>query len=386
MKVFFFFFLILFFVSCGVKTPLPDVITSPDFFGANDTSYIHLTPDWDASYMGYSKANMEPVDITIGSDGYIFVADQANNQVICLSQSGQIIKSQNLNTIYPIKNPTGLDIDSKLNLLMVNGTDTIYAWNQYANNIGIISVITGIDSSTHDYIYSNDPALINIYEGIYPVYVDNDPNARFQDITFGPTKDNTVFVTDNGTNRILKLNFLTLSGVKLANNNLHPLYGCIYEKTIASFGSGAGTVDNPRGITSDENGNIYFTQMGGNFLVQKLLGTDGSYSSAYVLYEDPIMDLNRFKGPTDIALGKDDAIFVVDAADSGRVSKFYNKGLNAGAQVDLGKEGLVNARFNDPMSIVVSDEEIVYITNTMDHKIERYQYTISKEDIPQEPK
>lgn len=371
-------------LSCGEKTPLPDVIVSPDLFGANDTSYVHLTPDWDASYMGYSEAFIEPADIAIGDDGYLFVADKANNRIVTLSQAGQVLEYQNLDKIGPIENPVGLDIDSKLNLVIVNGSNTVYAWNQYINNIGVLSVITDQDSSGN-YIFSDEQSKIDSVLGIYPIYIDPDPNASFQDVAFGPAGDNVLFVTDNGTNRIISLDLVIQTAVKLTNNRLHPLFVCTFNNTIASFGSGAGTVDDPRGIACDDNGNLYFTQLGGNFLVQKLLNDNSVYTSAYVLYEDPIMDLERFKGPMDVALGNDNAIFVVDAADSGRVSKFYNKGIKAGEPVDLGKQGLNQARFNNPMSIVVSDEEIVYIANTDDHRIERYQYTISDGDIPKDP-
>jgi len=54
------------FVSCGEKMLLPSVNSSPESFGANDTSYIHLTPDWNASTLGYlPRKPMEPADIAI---------------------------------------------------------------------------------------------------------------------------------------------------------------------------------------------------------------------------------------------------------------------------------------------------------------------------------
>ena len=89
------------------------------------------------------------------------------------------------------------------------------------------------------------------------------------------------------------------------------------------------------------------------------------------------MDLNRFISPTDIAIGFEDAIFVIDPGDSGRVSKFHNKGSQAGTKADLGRKGLVDARFTSPRGITVSDDEIVYVANTGANKIERYQYSIS---------
>ena len=76
------------FNNCGDKMLLPSVQSSIESFGANDTSYIHLNPDWDAATTGYTSANpMTPVDIAIGDDDYIFIADSANNQIITLLKS-----------------------------------------------------------------------------------------------------------------------------------------------------------------------------------------------------------------------------------------------------------------------------------------------------------
>jgi hypothetical protein len=373
------------FNNCGDKMLLPSVQSSVESFGANDTSYIHLNPDWDAATMGYTSVNpMTPVDIAIGDDDYIFIADSANNQIITLYKSGAIASTQNLNTItsIPGSGPLGIDINSKLNLLIVNGTNVIYVWNQYFNNIGIDSVIVDINLADTSYIFSGDPNLIDSVLGIHPFYIDENENSSFQGVAFGPSSENTVFVTDKGNNRILKLQLSITSGVLLENGFLFPSFTGIYDTVIASYGSGAGTVDNPRGITTDNDGNVYFTQLGGNFFVQKLEEQGDQYVSSYTLYEDPIMDLNRFISPFDIALGESDAIFVVDTGDSGRVSKFHNKGVLSGRISDLGRKGLIEARFNQPLGIAVSSEEIVYIANTGKNTIERYQYSVSERGLP----
>jgi hypothetical protein len=90
-------------------------------------------------------------------------------------------------------------------------------------------------------------------------------------------------------------------------------------------------------------------------------------------------------GPFDIALGQNDAIFVLDTQDNGRVSKFLNTGAHAGEEANLGNKGLSEATFDNPMGIAISESEVVYIANTNQHRIERYQYSISESDIPQEP-
>jgi hypothetical protein len=379
------FLLILFFIAgCGEKIPLPSVMNSPESFGANDTSYIHLEPDWTAPSMGYFPQNrMKPVDITIGDDGYIFIADQNNDRIITVTKSGELATHQKLDRIFPVDNPIGIDINSKLNLLIVNGTNKIYVWNQFLNISGIRAVAFDTTESG-EFNFSSNATLIDSVLSIYPFYIDEDENASFQGVAFGPVEENTVFVTDKTNNRILQL-VIYISGVVDVGAYYFPLYSGYYIGNVAEYGSGAGTVDNPRGITCDKAGNIYFTQLGGNFLVQKLTQIGNNYSAAYTLYEDPIMDLNRFLGPQDLALGGDDAIFVLDAADDGKVSKFFNKGSKAGREANLGKKGLVEARFNNPMGIAVSDDEVVYITNTENSTIERFQHSIANNDIPQEP-
>lgn len=369
--------------GCGKKMELPTVVSSPESFGANDTSYTHLNLIWDAATIGYNPSNpMTPVDIAIGEDGYLFVADSANDRIITISQSGNLVTHENLDAIEPLSTPLGVDIDSKLNLLIVNGTNTVYVWNQYLNNMGVDSILTGINDE-QNLIFSDDVAKIDSVLGIHPFYIDENEASKFQGIAFGPSADSTIFITDKGNNRILELKIKYSGAVKLNNGRIRPTFYGVFEKDIATYGSGAGTVDNPRGITVDEEGNIYFTQLGGNFLVQKLTKQGTDYISQFTLYEHPIMDLNRFEGPFDISLDKNDNIFVIDT-ESGKVYKFFNKGNRAGQVASLGRKGLSEATFNFPFSIVISDNDVVYVADTRNNSIERYQFSVSEEDLPVE--
>jgi len=356
----------------------PNVQSSPESFGANDTTYIHLLPDWDAATLGYQATEpFTPVDIAIGDDGYIFIADSANNKIVTVLKSGNVVNHQNLGSIAPINGPVGIDIDSKLNLLIVNGTNTVYVWNQYMNNSGAYAYLVGtankpnlifssdstqlieavIDSiyfgllEVSDLVFSDGTDYIDSVLHIHPFYVDDDENSSFRDVTFGPSNDGTVFLTDNSNNRILKLNIASSGFVVLNTGFPIRTFKGISAGNIATYGSGAGTVDNPRGITADDEGNVYFTQLGGNFLVQKLKPQGDQYISAFTLYEDPIMDLNRFTAPYNVALGQENAIFVLDTGE-GKVQKFLNRGIQAGKITDLGKTGLVEAVFNLPSEFI----------------------------------
>ncbi len=392
--------------------PLPSVRTSIESFGANDTSYIHLTPDWDASTIGYNALNpMTPTDIAIGEDDYIFIADSANGQIITLYQSGILASHQKLNTIEHVPGPIGIDINSKLNLVIVNGTNIIYCWDQYLNNIGASYFLKGTSADSNlifsndynkidslindivrrlvnghglqtDLVFSNDVAFFDSISNIHQYYVDDNVGSSFQGIAFGPSADNTVFVTDKGNDRIIKLKLL-FSGLLVLNNGYPNLtFRAVYDTAIATFGTGQATVSNPRGITTDNEGNVYFTQLGDFFNVQKLEEQGDHYVSSYTGNVEPIMEDDRYIAPYDIALGESNAIFVIDTGDSGRVSKFYNAGDQAGKIANIGRKGLVEARFKRPRGIAISSEEIVYIANTGQNRIERFKYTKSDDDIP----
>ena len=224
--------LILFIIGCGEKMPLPSVLNSPDSFGANDTSYIHLTPDWTTSTIGYFATNpMRPVDITIGDDGYLFVADENNDRVITLTKSGELATHQGLYNISPIEKPIGLDINSKLNLLVVNGTNTIYVWNQFINISGVSAV--AFDTTENGELdFTTDPGKIDSVLGVCPFYIDEDENSSFQGIAWGLPEDNTIFVTDNTNNRILKLE-LIITVVADVGRHYFPLFSGLYIENIA---------------------------------------------------------------------------------------------------------------------------------------------------------
>ena len=89
-------FIIVFILgNCGNKMPLPSVTANPESFGANDTSYNKIAT-WNAGELGYSPMMpFTPVDISIGNDGYIFVADSANDRILTLSESGMLVQNEN---------------------------------------------------------------------------------------------------------------------------------------------------------------------------------------------------------------------------------------------------------------------------------------------------
>lgn len=405
----------------GSRQPLPTAATPSSLFGANDTSYIQLFPGWDASGIGYRFS--EPRDIMIGRDGYIFVADYGNDKIVVLNKSGAIQNHSGLDQIQ-VEKPLAMSGDSKMNLFIVNGSNKIYHWNQYLNYAGIDSIAINYvlkdtvtneqfiysfseagkamsDTMHHlifvDFIFRGDAVSKDSVLNVSIFYEDQSENTQFMGVAAGPYGKNFLYATDAGRNRIVKIDLVPSGMVLLKNGWMGYTYTGKYSKTIVSFGSGAGTVDTPGSITTDADGNIYFTQTGGNFLVQKLSYKD--YNSVFTLNEHPIMDLRDpplFVHPSDIAVDNKSFIYVIEMEPYTHIKMnpdstvdttycYVHKFTPDGRIVDLGNKGISQAIFQQPQGIAVDDENIIYITNTGMNRIERFKLSISEEDLPREP-
>lgn len=384
------------------KLPLPVPRVQNGSFGANDTNYVELSPLWDSQNLGYRFS--DPEDITIGPDGIIFVADKGNDRIVALSKAGNVLTAHGLGAIDGIAHPYGVALDSKLNLLIANGTDTLYCWNQFLNYADFDSVADKavyFDEAANDtvllsfaqyqqriiageslpqfryYVFRRDPSLLKKIRQVYPVYVDGN-GAQMNGVAAGVYGSNLFYVTESEYDKITQVTLVPKVAVKTSYGAVLFQYAGVGAEDIATYGSGAGTVDDPWGITTDKEGNIYFTQLSGNFRVQKLDGK--KFQPVYVLYQDPIMDLNRFVMPTDIALDGLGNIFVVDT-ELKTVSKFANTGAKAGQVMSLGKRGLATEKFNNARGIMV-DDNIVYVVESGENRIRRFQYSVSESDIP----
>ena len=374
-----------------------------DAFGASDTNYVELNPQWNSSTIGVSFSN--PQDITIGLDGIIYVTDTGNNRVLPMAKSGEVLSRSGFETLTPIEHPYGVSVDSKLNVLIVNGTNTVYAWNQFLNFVDIDSVADRAlfydprqdalrDMSFNEYVDSlllgmpqldvveplfiDNAALIDSARAVYPMFRYPERDAQINSVAAGPFGSEVFYITESAYDKISEIRIVPQLAVKTGSGSVLFRYRGLFLRDIASFGSGAGTVDDPWGIECDSDGHLYFTQLGGNFRVQKLDAPN--FNPAYVLGIHDIMDLDRFDSPRDISLDDQNAIFVIDT-ERQSVSKFDNAGRTAGQLADLGSKGLATDTFNQGRGIMV-DDNIVYVVESGQNRIRRYQYSVSEDDVP----
>lgn len=370
-------------------------------FGANDTSYIEITPVWDSHILGISLDR--PTDIIVGPDGYLWVANSGQNEIIGIKKSGEVLHQYNFDRIQPIPQPLAISLDSHLNLYIVNGSNVIYVWNEYLNYAGVRAVAfqavfqkangdtvhrpvefvqSGGDSLTFEsYLFSEDENQIQRVLEVHEFYKAPEEKLEFYGVAAGKYGSDEVYVSESFRHRIARFRLVPYARIRLSNGWELFAYKGRFEKNVMTYGSGAGTVDSPRGLYVDKNGNLYLTQWGGNFLVQKLKA--GSFISEYELYTHPIMDLKRFQQPTDITLDAQNNIFIVDRQLK-QVFKFDNEAPNAGKEINLGNKGLAVAEFIEPMGIVVADD-VVYVTDAGANQIRRFKLSLSEKDVPEEP-
>jgi hypothetical protein len=424
-------------VSCGEKMVLPTPSTQTSNFVAGETTLVRLNPAW----AGFPN----PTDVTVGPDGIIFVADSSNPYLTTLDASGSILHHDNLDRIGPVISPCGIGIDPRLNVFIVNGSDTVYRWNQYINMIGVSSVaqafvlldtLTGdtlwVDFPTAnqtvfndslpndhwvliDIIWTSEQAIIDSLMGVTPFYVAD--LASFQGVA-ASTSDPEIYVSDSGRDRIWRVGLVWDKLLRLENGAFGFSFTSSDNGLAAMHGTGAGTADHPQGISMDDQNRILFTQTEGNFLVQRLQKVEeaNTFTVGFGFTSD-VMELGRFSAPQDVVaapLTDTDLgwIYVADT-DANRIQVFDRDGVfkrNAAVTAIPTPTHWTDTLVVFPDSlppettfvyrdtvIIVESADIIdhpsglayhngvlYICDQGNARIERYRLSFSKEDLPDE--
>ena len=410
--------------NCGHIESLPTVSEAEQ----SDTAYVHIFPDWEKDEFGFNT----PKDVLVGDDGYIFIADSGNSRIVVLDQAGVVVTDDefgnNFQDLGEIKvpgkeniEPLQLSQDSKMNLLFIDGSNQVYAWNQYYNNAGIryvskevilynsdldqylhsdrmdsLSYYLGNGYTLYDAIVDSSEELINSILAPHVIFDGNDPknyefvddygdtrNSKIVDIAvFGGDYSNLLYIMDKRYDRIVKLKYVIKQLLIMGTDSSLSVafdYECIFSEVATSKGFGAGFVMEPTSIATDISGNIYFTQTGGVYPSHGI--SAGSYRTLFdPLDEDDILDTERFPFARNIGVDFRGIIYVVDAINN-IVQAFDSKGTfqrNIGTTlVDSDSSAVIEVAdiLSNPEAIFI-DENIVYIADTGNSRIVRFQYSI----------
>ena len=107
-------------LACGGdKFPIPQQPDTTDgTIAVGDTVYLQLNPVW-GTENGYGFN--QPMDILLGREPLIYVADTGNDRILMLDLAGNILGSSQ-----PIPGPVALTQDGKLRLQVVTNSNKVF--------------------------------------------------------------------------------------------------------------------------------------------------------------------------------------------------------------------------------------------------------------------
>jgi len=419
---------------CGYeKISLPKISDTVNVvFEPGKMKYIPVNPPWEGEPYNFDN----PVDIFISVDDYIFVCDSGNARVVVLKKTGEIVEADNFGNDFTtlcrelkawgkgeLIYPTGINVDSKLNIFITNSSNEVYVWNQFINNVGVDSIAsaviywnpsTGEERIVTDFseteelenngfsikrgIFELDSIAIDSIRSLHVFYRDvNYENSSFYAVASAPFGENKIYLTDKGNNRVAVIKLVRSAYLKLKNGVTLWQHKGVFEYDAAVSGTGAGTVNDPRGIFVDNNNNIYYTQLGENFGVHKIrLLSTGKWISVFSVGVNEIMNLDMFDEPFDVAVSNSGNILVTNTGKN-EVLEFDSQGnflRKAGireVQVDttvidtivtgsgdtefVQRDTLITRYYNDVLNrpkALFYDDEILYIVDSGNNRILRY--------------
>ena len=419
MNIKLYFTVLIVFSSCVERFEIPKIINSEssDLFGAGDTTYLELKPVWDETY-----GLEDPSEISIAPDGRIFVSDRMGNSIHVFNQDGSRaqgfeflgnLTNQNGESLYPID----VDIDGKMNVFFIDGSEIIYVWNQYWNEVGISKVSSSIlfnhvetdvdtmvdfdsdvwysmlnsdDWQIKEINFMNDQNLIQdllephvFYDGKEDINLFNDAfyqpdSSRFKGITSNSNQDNIFVVDDfgglNNQHRIIQIDFKRRLLIELNSNDTVWVYKGEFGSSIKGFGTGSGTVNKPSSLDIDYQGNLYYTQKGEFFPVHMIIpnysGDFATFNSGFEPGVNDIMDASQYGEVVDISVDNDKNVYIVDVEQK-EVTIFNSKG-NFFKNIQYTVGGDSSFIMNAPVAITVDDRGILYVCDEADKSIYRF--------------
>lgn len=340
--------------ACLEKMPL-DFIEETDLPEFNpDTTYLPLSPP-------FTDGLLTPVEVVVSHARQVFVADAAARDILVFDQAG--IRLDEAGSVYETLDfdhlgagftPTDMDMDGRLNLLIINGSNKIYRWNQFWNIHGIDSVASEIlvknnttgervwvapfqletadimqspdwfvdlDSSRYEtniaiadsllkpHVFFDMAMLINQQKDVYY----HPDHTVFSAISGARLDDYYFYAADSMQNRILRATLVRNGAIKLGNGETYFTHFAMFVDNVNEIGTGAGTVNQPTGLDADIFGNLYYSQHGKQMYVHSVLSSqDSNFPSRFELFVHDIMNPGQYLRPTDVTVDARQMIYVAN--------------------------------------------------------------------------
>jgi hypothetical protein len=205
-----------------------------------------------------------------------------------------------------------------------------------------------------------------------------------------------IFTSDHFHDRILALNMRRSHLIRLSSGEEIWTHDLVFGHTVSGYGTGAGTVNKPVCIDSDDNGNLYYGQTGDFFQIHKIQpvlgGTYPVYPSVFQPGINDIMDLYRFESPRDVTVDNHQSVYVANTMEQ-EVQVFDNDGqffMKAGVKsvtvdtsiwIFTGSDSVLTDTFlvveekeylEYPSAVAVDEKGVIYVCDPSSSSIVRF--------------
>ena len=304
--------------------------------------------------VGLAASFNGPEGIAIARDGSIYIGDSGNNRIRKIDSGVSSINITGIvNTVGNVNVNGDLDVSGNTELrgeVNTYGTLTAKSDTTFGGVPGLNNVVTTLAGS----------GTASFANGIGLEATFNLPSG----VGVGP--DGTIYVGDNGNNRIRKV---TPQGV------VTTLAGSGTQGSVDGNGSAA-SFNRPIGVAVGRDGNIYVADYNNNRIrkvtpegVVTTLAGSGSLAFA-----DGSGSAASFNSPSSVVIGQDGNIYVADTGNN-RIRKVTPQGVvtTVAGQASAGyADGTGSAAsFMSPSGIAVGPDGNIYVADTFNQRIRK---------------
>ena len=286
------------------------------------------------------NALLNPVDLSLGTNGSIFIADYDNNRVIKLQQGslfGTIVAGTGTagNSVAQLDQPVGIHVDASNNIYVADSNnDRVMLWRENAS-MGLVVAGTG-----------SPGAGLNKFHGVAGLTGDSQGN---------------IYVGDYLNYRVMKWSPNATSGIKVAGTGVS--------------GSGSLQLDLPYGVYLDESHATLYVADTANHRIQRYSFNGTNNVTTAAGGNGPGIGNHQLNNPFGFCVSKKTgSIYVADSYNH-RIQR-WSPGAASGVTIagTAGVTGTSPMLLNQPYRVILNDDEtMMFVVESGNSRVQAFE-------------